>query len=307
MRLQDLPVVVDLPGRLAEEVTAFIEVEAGWQVVSPSGSLAPVLELVAVAVAGRPCVVVAEGPVRAEEVRAALLAGALDVIAWPDDRARLLEAPLRIHAAPRNGSGPPMLRVAGCAGGVGTSTVALALGGLLAWSGRATLVIGDDDLLRLCGVGPWPGPGAAELGQLDDTAAAAEVTSLARPIPGIDGLAVLGGGGAAVRGVAGWPVEAVVVDLRAPRRLAGADLVCARPDAGLGALEEQPADELPVLVVGDGPLDQAGVHRRLGRPPVGWLPESLRVARAGVAGRVPAGLPGAWLGILRSALGGVWR
>ncbi|MGH8887143.1 MAG: hypothetical protein ACRDYX_18620 [Egibacteraceae bacterium] len=305
MRLQDLPVVVDLPGRLGEEVAAFVEVEAGWQVVSATGPPTPVLELTTAPRAGRPCVVVVECPVQAEEVREALLGGALDVIAWPDDRARLLEAPLRAHATHRNGSGPPVLRIAGCAGGVGTSTVALAVGGLLAWSGRATLVVGDDDLLRLCGLGPWSGPGASELGQLGAAGAASEVASLARPVPGIDGLAVLGGSGEAIGGAPGWPVQAVVVDLRAPRHLAGADLVCARPDAGLGGLDGQPAD-LPVLVLGDGPLDQAGVRRRLGRPPVAWLPESVRVARAGVAGRVPAGLPGAWLAALRSALGGVW-
>lgn len=306
MRLQDLPVVVDLPGRLGEEVAAFVEVEAGWQVVSATGPLTPVLQLTTTPSAGRPCVVVVEGPVRAEGARAALLGGALDVIAWPDDRARLLEAPLRVHATPCNGSGPKVLRIAGCSGGAGTSTVALAVGGLLAWSGRATLVVGDEDLLRLCGIGHWSGPGAPELGQLDEASAALEVTGLARPIPGVNGLAVLGGGGAAIGGVAGWPVQAVVVDLRAPRQLAGADLVCARPDAGLGALDGQPAD-LPVLVVGDGPLDQAGVRHRLGRPPLAWLPGSARVARAGVAGRVPAGLPGAWLETLRAALGRAGR
>jgi hypothetical protein len=306
MRLQDLPVLVDLPGKLGEDVAAFVEVEAGWQVVGATGPLSPVLELTCVARAGRPCVVIVEGPVQAEQIRAALLGGALDVIVWPDDRARLLEAPLRVHATRRNGSGPPVLRVAGCAGGVGTSTVALALGGLLAWSGRATLVVGDDDLLRLCGVGPWSGPGASELGQLDETSAAAELAGLARPVSGIDGLTVLGGGGATIGGVTGWPVQVVVVDLRAPAHLAGADLVCAKPDAGLGALDRQPAD-LPILIVGNGPLDRAGVRHRLGRPPVAWLPESVRVARAGVAGRVPAGLPGTWLETLRSAITGVWR
>jgi hypothetical protein len=304
MRLQDLPVLVDLPGKLGEEVIAFVEVEAGWQVVGASGPLAPVLELTAVARGDRPCVVVVEGPVQAEEVRAALLGGALDVIVWPDDRARLLEAPLRIPVRRPNGSGPPVLRIAGCSGGVGTSTVALALGGLLAWSGRATLVVGDDDLLRLCGVGPWSGAGASELAQLDEAGAAAEVASLSRRIRGIDGLGVLGGGGAAIGSAAGWPVQAVIADLRSPHDLAGADFVCARPDAGLGALDGQPSD-LSVLVIGDGPLDRAGVRRRLGRLPVAWLPASVRVARAGVAGRVPAGLPGAWLETLRSALGGM--
>ena len=148
--------VVDLPGRLGEEVAAFVEGEAGWQVVGAGGPLAPVLELCSQPRAGQACVVVREGPVEAEAVRRALLDGALDVIAWPHDRGRLLEAPLRVHATRRTGAGPPVLRIAGCAGGVGTSTVALALGGLLAWSGRPAVVVGDEDMLRLCGLGRAP-------------------------------------------------------------------------------------------------------------------------------------------------------
>lgn len=306
MRLQDLPVVVDLPGRLGQEVTAFVEVEAGWQVVSPGGPLTPALELAAVVRPGRPCVVIVEGKAGPDQVRSALLGGALDVIAWPEDRGRLLEAPLRVHATRRNTSGPAVLRIAGCAGGVGTSTVALAVGGLLAWSDRTVLVVGDDDLLRLCGLGPWSGPGAAELAQLDPADAASQVVTLARPVSGVDRLSVLGGGGTAMGGTGEWPVEAVIVDLRTPRHLACADLVCARPDAGLDVLRGQPAD-LPVLVIGDGPLDMAAVRRRLGRPPLAWLPSSTRVARAGVAGRVPSALPGTWLKTLRTALGRVWR
>jgi hypothetical protein len=318
MRLQDLPVMVDLPGRLGEEVSAYIEVEAGWQVVGAGGALAPVLELTAAPRAGRPCVVVIQGAVKAEDVRAALLGGALDVIAWPQERARLLEAPLRAHATRCDSSGPAVLRVAGCGGGVGTSTVALALGGLLAWSGRKAVVIGDFDLLRLCGAGPWPRPSPDPPPQssrsprvpLDEAkageAGTAEIAALARPLRGVPGLSVLSGDGATVRSTAGWPVDAVVVDLRAPRAVAGADLICARPDSSLTALEDQPAD-LPVLIVGDGPLDQAAVRRRLGRPPVAWLPRSARVARAGLAGRVPNALPGSWLKSLRTGLGRVWR
>ncbi|MGH8907401.1 MAG: hypothetical protein ACRD0K_12970 [Egibacteraceae bacterium] len=304
MRLQDLPVVVDLPGRLGEEVSAYVEVEAGWQVVGPGGALVPALELTAAPRAGLPCVVVREGPIQAEDVRAALLGGALDVIAWPEDRARLLEAPLRINGARGHRPGPAVLRVAGCGGGVGTSTIALALGGLLAWSGRKTVVVGDEDLLRLCGLGPWPGPTVPE--HMSLRPGDPEVTALARPLPGVDRLSILGGGGCAVESTAGWPVEAVVIDLRAPRHLARADVVCARPDSGLAVLEDQPGN-LPVLVVGDGPLDQAAVRRRLGRPPVAWLPRSARVARAGLSGTVPSALPGSWLKALRAGLGRIQR
>jgi hypothetical protein len=300
-------VVVDLPGRLGDEVAAFVEGEAGWQVVSPATGdvpLQPVLELCAAPRAGRACVVVREGPVDAEAVRGALLDGALDVIGWPHDRARLLEAPLRVHATRRAGGGPRVLRVAGCGGGVGTSTLALAIGGLLAWSGKDVVVAGQEDLLRLCGLAPWAGPD--ELGAGASPGAGAEVTALARPVPGVEGLSVLPGGPDAAASTAGWPVDGVVVDLRAPRHLAGADLVCARPDATLAAVEGLPGD-LPVVIAGDGPLDQAAVRRRLGRAPIAWLPASARVARAGVAGRVPAGLPGTWLKALRTGMRRVGR
>ncbi len=321
MRLQDLPVVVDLPGRLGEEVSAFVEIEAGWQVVGAGGALEPVLELTGAPRAGRPFVVVKEGGVGAEEVRAALLDGALDVISWPEDRARLLEAPLRIHATHRQAAGPSVLRVAGAGGGVGTSTIALAIGGLLAWSGKKTVVVGDEDLLRLCGLGPWAGPDASTASRPGSAAPAAgsgseelgdrrvgdpEPFALARPLPAVEGLSVLGGGGSAVRSTVGWPADAIVVDLRAPRHLAGADLLCARPDSGIAVLEAAPKD-VPVIVVGDGPLDQLAVRRRLGRAPIAWLPQSARVARAGLAGTVPSGLPGSWLKILRTGLDRVWR
>jgi hypothetical protein len=39
--------------------------------------------------------------------------------------------------------------------------VTLAIGALLALSGSRPLVVGDEDLLRLCGLDPWRGPGAA--------------------------------------------------------------------------------------------------------------------------------------------------
>ncbi|MGH8930066.1 MAG: hypothetical protein ACRDZO_05365 [Egibacteraceae bacterium] len=307
MRLQDLPVVVDLPGRLGEEVSAFVEIEAGWQVVGAGGALGalePVLELTGAPRVGRPFVVIKEGGVGAEEVRAALLDGALDVISWPEDRARLLEAPLRIHATHRQAAGPSVLRVAGAGGGVGTSTISLAIGGLLAWSGKKTVVVGDEDLLRLCGLGPWAGPGSEELASrgVGDP----ELFALARPLPAVEGLSILGGGGSAVRSTVGWPADAVVVDLRAPRHLAGVDVLCARPDSGIAILEAAPKD-VPVIVVGDGPLDQLAVRRRLGRAPIAWLPRSARVARAGLAGTVPSGLPGSWLKILRTGLNRVWR
>lgn len=291
-RFQDLPVSIDLPSRLTEEVTAFVETEAGWQVVGADGPPAPVLRIASSVGGGGPTVVVVDGAPGARLVRDLLLAGAVDVVAWPEDRQRLLEAPQRVVAAPTAARGPRLVRVGGAAGGAGTSTVALALGGLAAWSGRRALVVGDDDLGVLCGVDDWQGPGAVELAALDPDDAAAEVDGLALPVAGVPGLRCLGGGGAAVAHVAGWPTDVVVADRRVAA--AAADLVVARPDACLRGVGGAPA-----VVVGDRPLDRAGVRRVLGRDPACVLPWSPRVARAGLRGRVPSALPGAWLRRLR--------
>jgi hypothetical protein len=299
--MRDLPVAVVLPGRLGEEVAAWVEA-AGWQVVGLEAGIAPQLVLAAGPVPGRPTAVVVEGEATAAQVRAALQAGAVEVVGWPSDREALLAVPdaLGRVRGPAVGAGPRRLAVGGRAGGVGTSTVALALGGLLAWSGRRTLVVGDADLLVLCGADPWTGPGAAELALLAPVDAAAELPGLARPVRGVPGLAVLGGGAEGVGSVAGWPVDAVVLDVRADGR--AADLRCARPDVHLG----REGDGAPVLLVGDGPLDAAGVRAALdGDAPIGRLPASARGARAGAAGRVPAGLPGSWLATLRAVVGGL--
>ncbi len=297
-RLEDLPVCVELPGALGEEVAAFVEGEAGWQVVGDSGPLTPVLTMAASLRPGVATVVVTDGAAGQAAVREALLGGALDVVAWPEERTRLLEAPLRIRAAAAAGNAPAVCRVAGAGGGAGTSTIALTIAALAGWAGRRALVVGGDDLLALAGLSPWQGPGAGELAVLDAAAAAAEVAGLALPVPAVDGLRVLGGGGL-VRDVAGWPADLVVVDQRAPTSLQHADMVVARPDgclrAAAGALGK-------VLVNGEGPLDAGGMRRALGRSPAGRLPASGRVARAGVLGRVPSGLPGSWVAQLRAVM-----
>jgi len=355
---------VELPGSLGQEVAAWAEVEAGWQVVAGDGPPAPLLTLAERPVAGRACVVVVAGTPAPDQVRAALLAGALDVVGWPGERDRLLEAPRRVHRAPVAAAGPLVVPVAGLAGGAGTSTLALAVAGVLAWSGRRTVVVGDEDLLALCGLGGWTGPGAADLAVLDAEAAAAEIPAVTRPVPGLVNLSALGGGATALPGCAGWPADAVVLDLRVPpltsaaaphagwvpgrgapaagregdvdaepgrrapaagwtgaagvvpigrARAAGragargagwadvAGIVVGRADAGLR--RPRPLrDAWRTVVVGGGPLDRATVTRLLGGAPHAWLPASDRVARAGVAGRVPSGLPGTFVAAVRTAV-----
>ncbi|MPZ89185.1 MAG: hypothetical protein GEU81_14185, partial [Nitriliruptorales bacterium] len=270
-RVVDLPVSVELPGALGQEVSGYVEVEAGWQVVAPEGPPAPALALRAEPAPGPPCIVIVEGAPSAQQVREGLLAGALDVLGWPDDRDRLLEAPPRLRAVDpvkRTGHGPRLLRIGGVAGGAGASTLSLAIGGLLAWSGQLTVVVGEEDMLELCGLGGWTGPGAAELAALDAAAAAAEVPGLLRPVAGVDRLSVLGGSGRSVRTCAGWPVDAVVADLRAealPEAAVldareAARLLVARPD---GSLRRASGVPVPVILMGSGPLDGAGAHRLL--------------------------------------------
>jgi hypothetical protein len=290
----DVSVAVDLAGRLGDEVAAYVESEAGWNVVAGGGPVVPVLTLTATAGPG-PCVVVRDGPLDADVTRELLLGGALDVIAWPEDRARLLAVPQRVSRSARPSALAPQLHIGACRGGAGASTVALTAGGLVAWSGRRALVMGDDATVRLAGLGSWQGAGAVELAALG-VQAADEVERVARPVPGVQGLSVLGGGPVGLT-TEGWPYDIVVVD----QGVAGRDRAHLVVGAADGSLAAAPGGA-HVLVVEHGPLDRAGVRSRLGRSPAGWLPYSARVARAGTAGRVPSSLPGSWVDAVRKAL-----
>jgi hypothetical protein len=305
MWLRDLPVSVELEGALGAEVSDFVEVEAGWQVVPATGPPAPMLTIAPQARTGVPCVVVVEGEPSPEQIRAAFHAQAVDVLGWPGQRHQLLAAPERLGAPVSPDVNPQHLRVHAAAGGAGASTVALAVGALSAWSGRTTLVLGGDDLLRLCGHGGWTGPGAAELLAMGSADAAHEAAAVARPVPGVDRLSVLRAAAPDGDACTGWPFDVLVTDAgtqqsQAPSRGASSIVVC-RPDASVEAAASM-ASACRVLVVGSGPLDRPGVRRRLGRAPDAWLPRSSRVARAGLAGRVPSSLPGRWTAQLRSAL-----
>lgn len=284
-----LPVAVVLPEPLAAEVTAYVESELGWQVVATDGPVRPTL-LLTDAPLGPASVVLTVAQTVAEDAGH----GARGVLRWPEERSRLVDL-AGVGAVAAAGDTPPLVRVAGAAGGVGTSTVALAVGGLLAWSGSRVVVLGGEGLCRLAGV-RWQGPGADELAALSPAEAAAEFDAIARPVVGVDDLTVVRG--APLDATPGWPVDLVVVDHGAadPDR---ADLLLARPDAHLAVAADL---SVPVVLTGGGPLDPAGVARVLRRAPAGALPVSARVARAGLAGRIPSGLPGTWLRALERVL-----
>ena len=171
---------------------------------------------------------------------------------------------------------------------MGTTTVTLALAGLAAWRGTASLAA-----VRGTGLAPRLVPTAALAG--------IGVWASAEPLPGVPGAR-------AVRLDDRDPVPEPT-DPRIGMLLvdAGVDpevdvLVC-RPDAA--ALELlSVTTAAAVVLVGEGPATARELRRAAaGRPGI-VLPWSARVARAGLAGRVPAGLPGAWLRRLTPLLPG---
>jgi hypothetical protein len=285
--IEDLPVAVALSPPLDTWVATWVERDLGWQVVDPAGPLAPVLALADRACAALPWIAVTEGAPDAEQIRSHLTSGAVDVVGWPQDRLRipLLAAQIdqgRAGAA----SGTTRITVAGVAGGVGTSTVALAIGGLLAWSGAAVLVSGDAELVTLAGSRQ-----PADRRHHGPHRSAAPST-----VDGVPRLSVVDAG--ADIAASAWSGDIVVVDA-GTAVTADTTLVVSRPDRGLRRAN---ASNRPVVLVGDQPLSVRDARRLLGAALLAHLPISARVARSALQGRVPAALPGAWLRDLRAGL-----
>lgn len=297
-----LPVAVDVAGPVGDAVRAWCEGGLGWQIVDGDGSdpVPPMLRLCdhhpgAAALRedgrSRPARVLlleeGVGAVEAADLARELRPAA--VLRWPGDRDRLPEVADRLVVAARDATpAVPCLHVGGSAGGVGTTTVALALGGLKAWSGTPTLVGVRGTGLSLRAV-----PTAA-LG-------AADVWAAADPRPGVDGLrAVRLVDQAAVPEIVDPSVGSLVVD-------AGVSpdvdvLVCRLDRAGAAALEHTGA--AVTVVVGEPLLPDRIVRALLDGRPVVPLAWSARVARAGLRDRVPADLPGSFLAGLRAAATG---
>lgn len=282
--IDDLPVAVALPTPLDAAVTAWVERDLGWQVVDAAGALPPVLALTDGPCAGVPWIAVTDGAPDDRAVAAQLTAGAEDVVGWPDGRERIPLVATRLAAHRRSTPRGPRVSVAGVAGGVGTSTVALAVGGLLAWGGAAVLVVGDVAVLEYAGASRGAPTAGAHAG-----------------VAGVAGLSVTAGRGDAAG--AGWDGDVVVVD-DGTRVTSSTTMVVSRPDAGLRRVGHF---DRPVVVNGRSPMGPSEARRLLGRSPVAQLPWSARVARAGLGGRVPAGLPGRWLDALGAGLRRVER
>ncbi|HEX2027025.1 MAG TPA: hypothetical protein VHF25_03395 [Nitriliruptorales bacterium] len=303
-----LPVALHVAGPLAGSVRRWVEGHAGWQAVDAAGAalVPPRLVLLDVAAAsaagpdtatfhGLPAVllVTAEDP---PDSAARAGAAAAAVLRWPDDRARLPQIAASLTSPGRAPQGGQVLRIGGAAGGVGSTTVALALGGLAAWQGRRTVVVTHD------------GAPAGVVGRAvaDGDLTGVPLWEAATPVAGVRGLRVVRpavrpllrpGDAALDPGGAHLVVHDVGV----------ADdvdvLVLRRDRASLHALARTTAAVAVVIAVGPAgarALRVAAAGRRLVQ-----LPLSERVARAGLACRVPAGLPGAWLrGLAPLLLGG---
>lgn len=211
------------------------------------------------------------------------------VCRWPDGRDALPDLVARTLGARRHGvEGGRVLRIGGVAGGVGTTTVALALTGIAAWSGqRALAVVHGHAGVREA----TPVPA--------DAVVAPDLWSRATPLPGLTGARVVHtGSGVPSRPPTDRRVELSVLDVGTGPEV---DIVVCRPDRA--AAEQLPVTMAgAVVVVGRGLLTPARVLELAGGRRVVHVATSVRVARAVLRGHVPAGLPRSWLDALHPVL-----
>lgn len=268
-----IPVRTDFADHaLGVAVGRWVEAHLGWQVVADSPHLPARLHL-----ADRPlpgAVLVTRDPLAVHDG---------PVVVWPDQAEALRTITPDPPPRPR---GTTVL-VGGAAGGVGTSTVAVALAAVHAWSGVRTWLVAGPATQAMLGVAS---------GQVAE-------------VPAAPGLAVTADPALAARrcGVE----DRVVVDAGV---LVGASVLVARPDGALVAALDAATDGTRrprvVVTVGQGALRPAEVARLLADHPVEGrrhvhLPWDLRIGRAGLRGRLPGDLPGRWVRTLATGAGAV--
>lgn len=294
-----MPVVAQVAGPHATSIRRYLESVAGWQAVDErTAALVPprlaVVDVAGAASAGDPSLpvilVVSGDDDPAEAARAAI--GASRVVTWPLGRGGLAAAGADVGGGTASGAeaAARVIRVAGASGGVGTTTVALALGGIAAWGHTRTLLLTH---------GAVPAPGGRPVAPED--LGGTGVWDAADPAPGVPGLRVL----RLARPSVDDPVDSGPADLTIRDLGTGEDtdvLVVRRDRAGIEAVGRSRA--AVVVVVDIGPAPRRVVARALDGRRVVVLPSSARVAAAGLAGAVPARLPGAWLRRLVPVLGG---
>lgn len=295
--LEALPVALDLAGPDGARTTAWVESVLGWQPVTGDGvGLSPRVRIVDVPTASTAAptavpsvLLVAEDDAAIAVAEATTRLRPEAVLAWPDRRSELPTTVAGLTAGSRpvpDGEGDH--RVGGASGGVGTTTVTLALGALLAWRHGPTLA-------AVHGAVPLTVPRTVPV----DGLAGPRAWSDATPVPSVPGLRV-------VR-VERPPVDApVAADGAGVVRDVGvgadADVLCVRRDAaGLAAIERSVA--AAVVVLDDGLVPPAALRGAAGGRRLVTVPRSARVARAGMLHRVPAALPGSYLRALAPLVG----
>lgn len=284
------PVLLDLRGGTREVVRRAVEGHLGWQLVDddPASLVPPRLRLVDVgtrATSPVPTVLLIQPDDPPIEVaRAAVRLRPDGVLAWPADAdALVIAATTAMATRPASSDlARTVLRVGGAGGGVGTTTVAAALAGIAGWTGRASLLVAGPDL-TLPPTTPTVVP---------DALTAIDLWQRAAPVPGVGTLrAVRVTSPAHGARPTDHRVELAVLDDGVADDV---DILVCRPDGrGLAALHRTTAGA--VVVVGTGPVTRTELAAALGPRPRVELPWSARVARAGVAGRLPGSLPGSYL------------
>ncbi len=299
---QAVPVALGLGERHVGTVRRWLEGTLGWQAVDDDldGPVPPSVRLVDVDGAVRllgtasgdrlpTLLLVEDDDVPALVADVARRLQPAGVCRWPDGRDALPELVVRAVGAARTGVGAGrVLRVGGVAGGVGTTTVTLALTGLAAWAGqRALAVVHGHAGVREAA--PVPA----------DAVVAPDLWARATPLPGLAAARVVHTGRGAAAGVpTDRRVGLSVLDVGTAPEL---DVVVCRPDGA--AAEQLPVTMAgAVVVVGRGLLSPDRIAELAGGRRVVHVATSVRVARAVLRGQVPAGLPGRWLDDLRPVL-----
>jgi hypothetical protein len=302
-----LPVALALGTRHVGSVRRWLEGTLGWQTVEDDidAPVPPVVRIVDVdaaatralgSIAGSthalqlPTVLIVEdddAPHVVAEVARTLVP--LGVCRWPTDRDALPELVARALRSPRASPRPGrILRVGATAGGVGATTVTLALAGLAAWGGRRSLAVvhGQTGVRTATSVPP-------------DALAAPDLWNRAAPIPSLAGMRVVHTG----RSPADVTpedrrIELAVLDVGTE---ADADIVVCRPDGAAATLLPSTMAGA-VVVVGAGLLSVPRIRELAGGRLVVHVPSSARVARAVLRRQVPSGLPGTWLTLLEGLI-----
>lgn len=310
-----LPVAVTGPRHVVTQVAAFVEASLGWQ-VTDGDHLPPRVRLAAVTI-GAPSRDPAPETTESDRVPTVVLVGPDDppvavahqarradaVLAWPADHDRLerVVAGVVDGVVDRGAPDRAPLVVAGSAGGVGTTTVALAIAGWIAWDGGRALAV-------VSGRAPVPDVARISPGVL----AGHRGWPAATPVPDVPGLRVVSTTGVVERidvptGVRVVVDRGVVWESATGPALAGdptdaaraVDVVVVRRDrAGCATVEDCPG--AVVVAVDRGPRALRELADAAAGRPLLVVPDSARAVRAHDRGRVPGSLPRTMLDPLRA-------